>query len=70
MLDLTAVESVLKERGLIARVSRNDPHDTQGKTIFTRDPNGYPLQLAARDAAIEPAPVTLRPCWARDGSLK
>lgn len=55
--DLNAVESVLKERGLIARVSRNDPHDTQGKTVFTRDPNSYPLQLAARDAAIKPAPV-------------
>jgi catechol 2,3-dioxygenase-like lactoylglutathione lyase family enzyme len=55
--DLNAVESVLKERGLIARVSRNDPHDTQGKTVFTRDPNSYALQLMAGDAAIKPAPV-------------
>ncbi len=58
--DLSAVESVLNERGMMARVNRNDPHDTQGKTVFTRDPNGYPLQLCARDAAVKPAPVDSR----------
>jgi catechol 2,3-dioxygenase-like lactoylglutathione lyase family enzyme len=58
--DLGSVKSVLTERGLIARVSQGDPHDTQGKTVFTLDPNGYPLQLCARDAAIKPAPVASR----------
>lgn len=55
--DLTSVEAALKERGLMARVSRNDPHDTQGKSAFTRDPNGYNLQLGARDLEAKPAAV-------------
>jgi catechol 2,3-dioxygenase-like lactoylglutathione lyase family enzyme len=55
--DLKMVEAVLQERGLAARVSRNDPHDSQGKSAFTRDPNGYNLQLGARDLEIKPAPV-------------
>jgi catechol 2,3-dioxygenase-like lactoylglutathione lyase family enzyme len=56
--DLRVVEEVLQERGLAARVSRNDPHDTQGKSAFTRDPNGLNLQLGAPDLEVRPAPVT------------
>jgi catechol 2,3-dioxygenase-like lactoylglutathione lyase family enzyme len=55
--NLNTVEAALKERGLIARVSRNDPHDAQAKSTFTRDPNGYNLQLGARDLEIKPALV-------------
>jgi catechol 2,3-dioxygenase-like lactoylglutathione lyase family enzyme len=55
--DLNSVEGALKERGLFVRVSRNDPHDSQGKSAFTRDPNGYNLQLGASDLETKPAPV-------------
>jgi len=55
--DLDYVEAALKERGLVARVSRNDPHDTQRKSAFVRDPNGYNLQLGAKDLEQKPAPV-------------
>ena len=58
--DLQVVEAVLQERGLIARVSRNDPHDTQGKSAFTRDPNGFNLQLGAPDLEVRPAPAATR----------
>lgn len=58
--DLNTVEAVLKEWGLVARVSRNDPHDSSGKSAFTRDPNGYNLQLGAKDLEIKPAPVASR----------
>ncbi len=58
--DLNSVEAALKERGLMVRVSRNDPHDAQGKSAFTRDPNGYNLQLGASDLEIKPAPVASR----------
>jgi catechol 2,3-dioxygenase-like lactoylglutathione lyase family enzyme len=58
--DLKSVEAALKQRGLMARVSRNDPHDAQEKSAFTRDPNGYNLQLGARDLEIKPAAVTSR----------
>ncbi len=58
--DLNAVENALNARGLIVRVSRNDPHDTQGKSAFTRDPNGYNLQLGARDLETKPAAVASR----------
>jgi catechol 2,3-dioxygenase-like lactoylglutathione lyase family enzyme len=58
--DLHVVEAVLQERGLLARVSRNDPHDTQGKSAFTRDPNGFNLQLGAPDLEVRPAPVATR----------
>jgi catechol 2,3-dioxygenase-like lactoylglutathione lyase family enzyme len=58
--DLNSVETALKERGLAVRVSRNDPHDAQGKSAFTRDPNGYNLQLGAKDLEIKPAPVFSR----------
>jgi catechol 2,3-dioxygenase-like lactoylglutathione lyase family enzyme len=58
--DLNSVESALNERGLAVRVSRNDPHDAQGKSVFTRDPNGYNLQLGAKDLEIKPAPVVSR----------
>jgi catechol 2,3-dioxygenase-like lactoylglutathione lyase family enzyme len=58
--DLNTVEGALKERGLIARVSRNDPHDSSGKSAFTRDPNGYNLQLGAKDLEIKPAPFASR----------
>jgi catechol 2,3-dioxygenase-like lactoylglutathione lyase family enzyme len=55
--DLNTVEAELRKRGLTARVSRNDPHDASGKSAFTRDPNGYNLQLGAKDLEIKPAPV-------------
>jgi catechol 2,3-dioxygenase-like lactoylglutathione lyase family enzyme len=55
--NLNSVEAALNERGLIARVSRNDPHDTEGKSAFTRDPNGYNLQLGSKDLETKPAPV-------------
>jgi catechol 2,3-dioxygenase-like lactoylglutathione lyase family enzyme len=58
--DLNSVEAALKERGLAVRVSRNDPHDAQGKSAFTRDPNGYNLQLGAKDLEIKPASVVSR----------
>ena len=58
--DLKSVEAALKQRGLMARVSRNDPHDAQEKSAFTRDPNGYNLQLGARDLEIKPAAVASR----------
>jgi catechol 2,3-dioxygenase-like lactoylglutathione lyase family enzyme len=58
--DLSTVETALRERGLVVRVSRNDPHDAQGKSAFTRDPNGYSLQLGAKDLEIKPAPVVSR----------
>ena len=55
--DLNAVEAALKERGLTARVSRNDPHDDQGKSAFTLDPNRYNLQLGAKDLEIKPGHI-------------
>jgi catechol 2,3-dioxygenase-like lactoylglutathione lyase family enzyme len=58
--DLNAVEAALKERNLVARVSRNDPHDTQGKSAFTLDPNRYNLQLGAEDLEVKPAPLASR----------
>ena len=58
--DLNAVEAALKERGLVARVSRSDPHDNQGKSAFTLDPNRYNLQLGANDLEVKPAPVSSR----------
>jgi catechol 2,3-dioxygenase-like lactoylglutathione lyase family enzyme len=58
--DLESVEAALKERGLMVRVSRNDPHDAAGKSAFTRDPNGYNLQLCARDLETKPAPASSR----------
>ena len=36
--DLHLVEAALNERGLAARVSRNDPHDTQQKSAFHARP--------------------------------
>jgi catechol 2,3-dioxygenase-like lactoylglutathione lyase family enzyme len=58
--DLSSVEAALNERRLIARVSRNDPHDAQQKSAFTRDPNGYTLQLGAKDLETRPAPIASR----------
>jgi glyoxylase I family protein len=58
--DLNSVEAALKERGLIARISRSDPHDTQQKSAFTRDPNGYQLQLGARDLETKPSAIASR----------
>ena len=55
--DLNTIEAVLKERSLPARISRNDPHDPSGKSAFTRDPNGYTLQLCAKDLEAKPAPA-------------
>lgn len=55
--DLNAVEGALKERGLVVRVSRNDPHDNQGKSAFTLDSNRYNLQLGAKDLEVKPAPL-------------
>jgi hypothetical protein len=54
-VDLSAVEAALKERGLMVRVSRSDPHDNQGKSAFTLDPNRYNLQLGAKDLEVKPA---------------
>ena len=53
--DLDSIEAALKERGLTVRLSRNDPHDASGKSAFTRDPNGYNVQLCARDLETKPA---------------
>lgn len=58
--DLPAVEAALQERGLTARVSQNDPHDPNHKSAFTRDPNGYLLQLGAPDLESKPAPQPSR----------
>jgi catechol 2,3-dioxygenase-like lactoylglutathione lyase family enzyme len=55
--DLNSVEVALKERGLTVRLSRNDPHDSSTKSAFTRDPNGYIVQLCARDLETKPAEV-------------
>jgi catechol 2,3-dioxygenase-like lactoylglutathione lyase family enzyme len=55
--DLNVVEAALKDRGMIARVSRSDPHDNQGKSAFTLDSNRYNLQLGAKDLEVKPAPV-------------
>jgi catechol 2,3-dioxygenase-like lactoylglutathione lyase family enzyme len=55
--DLNTVEAALTERGLVVRVSRNDPHDNQGKSAFTLDPNRYNLQLGAKDLEAKPAPI-------------
>ena len=55
--DLNAVSAALRERGLVVRVSANDPHDNQGKSAFTFDPNRYALQLGAKDLEVKPAPV-------------
>lgn len=55
--DLNAVEAALKERSLVVRVSRNDPHDNQGKSAFTVDPNRYNLQLGAKDLEVKPPPL-------------
>lgn len=45
--DLHVVTAVLQERGLTARVSRNDPHDSQGKSAFTRDADGFNLRVTS-----------------------
>ena len=58
--NLNSVEAALRERGLTMRVSRNDPHDTQLKSAFTRDLNGYQVQLGARDLETKPGPVASR----------
>jgi catechol 2,3-dioxygenase-like lactoylglutathione lyase family enzyme len=57
---LNSVETALKERRLTVRLSRNDPHDASGKSAFTRDPNGYNVQLCARDLETKPAAVASR----------
>jgi catechol 2,3-dioxygenase-like lactoylglutathione lyase family enzyme len=57
--DLTGVQGVLKQRGLAVMMSQGDPHDPDGpyKTVFTRDPNNYTVQLCAKEAEVKPAPV-------------
>jgi catechol 2,3-dioxygenase-like lactoylglutathione lyase family enzyme len=56
--DLAEVKGALAERGLPATVNAADPHDQGGKTVFTRDPNRYSLQICAHDAETKPAPVS------------
>ncbi len=58
--DSRAVEAALNERGLTAQFIRNDPHDRQGRSGFTRDVNGFPLQLDPKDLVTRPAPVASR----------
>src|SRR5262249_49955130 len=57
---LTEVQAVLKLRGLPAMMSQGDPHDPDGpyKTVFTRDPNNYSVQLCAKEAETKPAPTS------------
>ncbi len=58
--DMPTVRTSLQERGLQAILSQGDPHDPDGpnKTVFTRDPNGYTLQLSPDwDATQKPSPV-------------
>ena len=58
--DLKTVQAALGERGLPARLSQGDPHDPDGKTVFTRDPNNYNVQICAKDAEVKPSPVASR----------
>jgi hypothetical protein len=51
------VTAALYERGLTAQFIRNDPHDRQGRSGFTRDVNGFAIQLDPRDLTTRPAPV-------------
>jgi len=58
--DMPTVKASLQDRGLPATLSQGDPHDPDGKnkTVFTRDPNGYTVQLCPSwDATGKPAPV-------------
>jgi hypothetical protein len=57
---MNEVQAALQERRLSVRVIRNDPHDPQVKSAFTRDPNGFTVQLSAKDIATKPDPVTPR----------
>jgi catechol 2,3-dioxygenase-like lactoylglutathione lyase family enzyme len=58
--DTSAIQAALRERGLPASISQNDPHDPDHKTVFTRDPNRYTVQLCAPDIEVKPAPVASR----------
>ena len=58
--DPDAIEAALRERSLPVRLSRNDAHDPANKSAFTRDPNGYMLQLCAADLETKPAPIVSR----------
>jgi catechol 2,3-dioxygenase-like lactoylglutathione lyase family enzyme len=55
--DSRVVAAVLEERRLPARFQRNDPHDPGGRSAFTRDQDGFALQLDPKDLAIRPAPT-------------
>jgi len=55
--DLKTVQAALGERGLPAILSQGDPHDPDGKTVFTSDPNNYNIQICAKDAEVKPAPI-------------
>src|SRR6185369_12008143 len=55
--DVDVVQAALKERGLSASISKNDPHDPYGSSVFTRDPNMYTVQLGKPDLETKPAPV-------------
>ncbi len=54
------VQSGLRERGLPASISQNDPHDPDHRTVFTRDPFRYTVQLCAPNLEVKPAPVASR----------
>ncbi len=58
--DPNAVATVLEERGRAAQFLRNDPHDRQGRSAFTRDVNGFALQLDPKDLVTRPVPAASR----------
>lgn len=55
--DRTAVARALEARDLPARFERNDPHDPDVRSGFTRDQDGFSLQLGANDLETKPAPA-------------
>ena len=55
--DVKAVQAALKERSLEGAESRNDANQ---KSVLTKDPNRYGVQLCAKDLEVRPAPVTSR----------
>ncbi|HEX3702862.1 MAG TPA: VOC family protein [Vicinamibacterales bacterium] len=55
--DAPAVATALQERGMMGQFIRNDPHDPQGRSAFTRDADGFTLQLDPKDLVTRPAAV-------------
>jgi catechol 2,3-dioxygenase-like lactoylglutathione lyase family enzyme len=55
--DAPTVAKALHERGMRGQFLRNDPHDPKGRSAFTRDADGFSLQLDPKDLVTRPPAI-------------